>query len=364
MSFNELGLNSYKVPIPTRGPTRSEDMRDFINHTVTDLQTIAELWNDQLHIVIDTLPQGSTTVAESERVNYPNPFVNGLDGANVYVNNNAKATDSLKDLLYNTLNLRPQTIEESLQTVFNRVLTLEQDGEETTTTTSDTYQEFTDQILVPLESVDPTAESYPFALRVNNVSRINNVILPSSYPGVGVFRPDSDKRVGYPHSERYIDVNLSTPKMDGTLSPDDYVTITPSAVDEWAFVAADNTSSFPGYQSGDILVWLAGNPFSGEFDDENEAVEWYQNFKSLKVPTGISYTDVLPESIQIWVNGTKLISQKDFIVPIDSPSFSQSLDDAFVVIDSDALSPDFANDYIRVSFSANPDYTNTVTPVI
>ena len=114
MSLSKIYPSASIKPVATNGPTSSQDISNFIKEVVKDLTNLQTTWNDVLVPLLDTLPKGNTIVPNSDRVSHPNPFLNGLDGSQVYTNNNVKPSDTNADVLYSTSLRRPQTIEETI----------------------------------------------------------------------------------------------------------------------------------------------------------------------------------------------------------------------------------------------------------
>lgn len=100
-----------KITIPSNGATSADDMRDFIDAMWSTINQIQTIWNTELQPLINTLPSGGVTVAEKDST--INPFVNGVDGSQIYVDNHATAiTDEGR--YYDATDERPRTIKESL----------------------------------------------------------------------------------------------------------------------------------------------------------------------------------------------------------------------------------------------------------
>jgi hypothetical protein len=80
-----------------------------------DLAVIANEWNTKLATLIDTLPDGSLDSSV-------NAFINGLDGRTMFVDSSVDAT-SADSTYYNTASVRPQTIQEAIDTLRTSITT-------------------------------------------------------------------------------------------------------------------------------------------------------------------------------------------------------------------------------------------------
>lgn len=103
---------------PHRGPTSSEVYNSFNKGTVSDFLSLQYLWNSFIHPLLDTLPGGRTVIPAANRVPYPDAFKNGLDAANIYVDNNQKNNSAYSVLFYNNTDKRPNTIKETFSYLF------------------------------------------------------------------------------------------------------------------------------------------------------------------------------------------------------------------------------------------------------
>jgi hypothetical protein len=115
------GVNKIDVSIveryaPSRGPTSSADYNATIQETINSLSQIALSWNLEIQPLLDSLPGGGTVFIREERTANPNPFLNGLDGSQLYLDlTSTDITDEGK--YFNPLLSRPLTIKESLENV-------------------------------------------------------------------------------------------------------------------------------------------------------------------------------------------------------------------------------------------------------
>ena len=114
MGVSKLDVSIIERPAPARGPTSSADYNAFVEETINSAAQIAISWNEQVQPLLDSLPSGSTNVIREDRLDYPNPFVNGMDGSQIYLDLTSTATTD--EGKYYSLDLtRPLTTKESLE---------------------------------------------------------------------------------------------------------------------------------------------------------------------------------------------------------------------------------------------------------
>lgn len=100
-------------PIPSRGPMLSKDYNLSFTNLMADFSLLISNWNQYIQPLLDSLPSGSTNVTYQERLNTINPFVNGLDGSQMYLD--MTSTSFLEDgYFFDTTLNRPLTIKESV----------------------------------------------------------------------------------------------------------------------------------------------------------------------------------------------------------------------------------------------------------
>lgn len=101
---------------PSRGPTSSADYNATLQETINSLAQVALTWNEDIQPLLDSLPGGGTSIIREDRLDSPNPFVNGLDGSQVYLDlTSTPLTDDGK--YYSSSLNRPLTIKESIENV-------------------------------------------------------------------------------------------------------------------------------------------------------------------------------------------------------------------------------------------------------
>ena len=101
---------------PSRGPTSSADYNSTLQESINSLAQISISWNEEIQPLLDSLPSGDRTIIRENRSDNPNPFMNGLDGSQVYLDMTSTAvTDDGK--YFSILDNRPLTIKESIENV-------------------------------------------------------------------------------------------------------------------------------------------------------------------------------------------------------------------------------------------------------
>lgn len=116
MGVNKIDVSIVERIAPDRGPTSSSDYNAILQELINDLSQISLSWNSEVQPLLDTLPSGSTNIVREERTDDPNPFRNGFDGSQVYLDlTSTSLTDNGK---YFDEDLdRPLTIKESMENV-------------------------------------------------------------------------------------------------------------------------------------------------------------------------------------------------------------------------------------------------------
>jgi hypothetical protein len=102
------------------GPTSSEAMNDTIEEISHDLSGLSDQWNNRLVPLTTSLPDGSVSSSVDA-------FINGLDGANMYVEQNASTTVNPS---YYSISLgRAHTIFEQFENVYTTISELQENLE-------------------------------------------------------------------------------------------------------------------------------------------------------------------------------------------------------------------------------------------
>ena len=116
MSVSKIDVSVVERIAPERGPTSSSDYNAVLQELINDLTQFSLSWNGEVQPLLDTLPAGRTNIVREDRVDDPNPFINGFDGSQVYLDltstiltDNGKYFDEGLD--------RPLTIKESMENV-------------------------------------------------------------------------------------------------------------------------------------------------------------------------------------------------------------------------------------------------------
>ncbi len=96
--------------VPYNGPVESEVWNDSIEEMVHSVGLLQDAWNNLLYPMLGSLPGGPVEVTIADRDLDPNPFDNGLDGSQVYMDMTALESDTT---YYSSVESRPYTIKES-----------------------------------------------------------------------------------------------------------------------------------------------------------------------------------------------------------------------------------------------------------
>jgi len=116
MGVSKVDISVVERIAPDRGPTSSSDYNAVLQETINDLTQISLAWNGEVQPLLDSLPSGRTNIIREDRTDDPNPFINGLDGSQIYLDlTSTTLTDNGK--YYSEILIRPLTIKESLENV-------------------------------------------------------------------------------------------------------------------------------------------------------------------------------------------------------------------------------------------------------
>jgi len=116
MGISKIDVSIVERIAPDRGPTSSSDYNAVLQELINDLTQIALSWNGEVQPLLDTLPTGETNIIREERTEVPNPFINGLDGSQMYLDlTSTSLTDNGK--YFDEAEARPLTIKESMENV-------------------------------------------------------------------------------------------------------------------------------------------------------------------------------------------------------------------------------------------------------
>jgi hypothetical protein len=107
---NQITLALKKRVIAERGPQNSRMLNDIVSEVSHDLINLARQWNSIAYPIFSSLPQGEQDT-RWELDSSLNPVINGLDGTQIFMDNDAAA--SIDDGRYwDSTNLRPKTLKE------------------------------------------------------------------------------------------------------------------------------------------------------------------------------------------------------------------------------------------------------------
>ena len=96
--------------VPYNGPVMSDVWNDTIEEMVQSIGVLQTAWNNLLYPMLGSLPDGPVEVTTADRHSTPNPFDNGMDGSQIYMDMTADESD---EDYYSSVNDRPYTIKET-----------------------------------------------------------------------------------------------------------------------------------------------------------------------------------------------------------------------------------------------------------
>ena len=96
--------------VPYHGPVESDIWNDTIEELVHSIGLLQSGWNELLYPMLGSLPGGPVEVTSADRLADPNPFNNGMDGSQIYMDMTALESDTL---YYSSVSERPYTIKEA-----------------------------------------------------------------------------------------------------------------------------------------------------------------------------------------------------------------------------------------------------------
>lgn len=116
MGVSKIDISVVERIAPDRGPTSSSDYNAVLQELINDLTQISLSWNGEVQPLLDSLPTGRTNIVRENRTEVPNPFVNGFDGSQIFLDlTSTTLTDNGK--YFNKDLSRPLTIKESLENI-------------------------------------------------------------------------------------------------------------------------------------------------------------------------------------------------------------------------------------------------------
>jgi len=116
MGVSKIDVSVVERVAPDRGPTSSSDYNATLQELINDLTQIALSWNNEVQPLLDTLPSGRTNIIREDRADSVDPFSNGLDGSQIFLDlTSTTLTDNGK--YYSNDLTRPLTIKESMENV-------------------------------------------------------------------------------------------------------------------------------------------------------------------------------------------------------------------------------------------------------
>jgi len=113
MPIDRLRVSLVSRNEPFRGPSSSARLNDEMQEILRDLAALTAEWNGNLFPLLDALPKGDGTPDPRypNATGMPNPWTNGFDGSNFFIDNNAEP-NSDSGRFWNELQNRPVTPKE------------------------------------------------------------------------------------------------------------------------------------------------------------------------------------------------------------------------------------------------------------
>lgn len=118
--LEEIQILFQKRTARKRGPTSSDQMNDMVDELAHDLSEFNTQWNQRLVPLTSAIPNGDDD-ADIDA------WANGLDGGNLYVDQNATA--SVNSTYYNSPSTRPNTVLEQFDSIYLQLNTIRDDLE-------------------------------------------------------------------------------------------------------------------------------------------------------------------------------------------------------------------------------------------
>lgn len=116
MGVSKLDVSIVERPAPARGPSSSADYNAFVEETINSVAQMAISWNEEVQPLLDSLPTGDTNVIRENRTNAPDPYTNGFDGSQIYLDLTSTVLTDEGKYFDQSLN-RPLTIKETVENV-------------------------------------------------------------------------------------------------------------------------------------------------------------------------------------------------------------------------------------------------------
>lgn len=108
------------VPVSERGAFNSKDYNTTLETMAATLTSIAQQWNAYLQPLLGSLPTGGFAVPAESRTTDINPFINGLDGTQLYLDSSALSSSD-EGRYYSTDLARPLTVKEVTEALYLKI---------------------------------------------------------------------------------------------------------------------------------------------------------------------------------------------------------------------------------------------------
>lgn len=116
MGISKIDVSIVERLAPAAGPTSSADYNATLQETINSLSQISLSWNNDLQPLLDSLPSGGVNIIREDRTGEINPFANGFDGSQLYLDSTSTTITDDGKYFSESLN-RPLSIKESIENV-------------------------------------------------------------------------------------------------------------------------------------------------------------------------------------------------------------------------------------------------------
>jgi len=161
----KLRTNFVDRPIPENGRFDSDEYNSSMDELFVDISNVGTKWNDDLFPLLDTLPQGATEDRWAGATNVPDPWTDGLDGDNIFLDV-AATTLTNSGVFWDAVNLRPRTIKESEVALYSYIDSINSTLQDLITTNTSTgltaaqWDRLGDYVRYGTTPNDPSATDY------------------------------------------------------------------------------------------------------------------------------------------------------------------------------------------------------------
>ncbi len=126
MALDKIDITVVERLAPRTGPTSSANYNATLQEIINSFAQISGNWNSSLQPLLDSLPSGSTVTPREDRTEDPNPFINGFDGSQIYLD--STSTELTEDgKFFDIDSERPVTIKEAVLNLESKLVSDIQD---------------------------------------------------------------------------------------------------------------------------------------------------------------------------------------------------------------------------------------------